>query len=57
VGRQVALADVGLDLDDPRDAAVARRRALADEPRPDQAGGSVEGRALEEFSEAVQWVA
>jgi hypothetical protein len=57
VRRQVVLADVRLDLDDPCDAVVTRRRAIADEPRSDQAGSGLEGRAVEELSEAVQWVA
>jgi len=44
VGRQVGLADVRLDLDDPGDALPL----LADEPRADQAAGGLERRAGEE---------
>jgi hypothetical protein len=57
VGRQVVLADVRLDLDDPPDAPVGPRPPLADQPRPDQACSRLERRARDELSEVVQWVA
>jgi hypothetical protein len=44
VGRQIILTDVRLDLDDPRDASLGRRAALANETGPDQAGGDLQGR-------------
>jgi len=53
VRSEVVLADVGLDLDDPPDAALASV-ALADQPRPDERRRDVQRRPAKELPKVDQ---
>jgi hypothetical protein len=52
VRREIVLADVRLDLDDPADAAAAA--LVADQSRSDQRRRDLEGRPAEESAQVAQ---
>jgi hypothetical protein len=55
VRREVVLADVRLDLDDPPDTSGGATAGLiTDQPRPDQRGRDLEGRPAEESAQVAQ---
>jgi hypothetical protein len=48
MGRPVALADVGLELDDPPDPPLAVVVPIADQPPAEQSARQLEGRQVED---------
>jgi hypothetical protein len=55
MGRPVILADVGLDLDDPADAAAADALGVPNEVDPQQGPGRLEGRPGKDLPEIAQF--
>jgi len=53
VRREVVVADVRLDLDDPPDAASGAA-IVANQPRPDQRRRDLQGRPAEEPAQVAQ---